>query len=378
MNKRRRMQAKRIVSCRSPVLPQRTGNGRGLRAPSPGARPGAAGPLFAVGLWAARGHRGLRPDVGTALPAEASESLSQGLGRFARSPRLSQASQPRSDSGAGPEQPLPCITEDEEEADEVFQRSPAAVAPREPLLPPRSSPARLPGAPRGEERGSPTARPRGEAGGGGGRRSARLLGPSLHAPGPPELSPRVVDGIEDDGGTREARTFCFSAAPRLQGASRGSQPPGTAERGPALAAEVEAAERSIMRLSREVRGRPGVRVSPAPSGLTAFRPRCRSPTSTARFRSSAGSCSACWSCSRAARRPPRQERKWWTGPEAERVKAEVRAGACETHPRRGAALRAARLPESPPGWGRRCAVGTGRGLAGAGRLCAAPVSRPRA
>lgn len=161
-------------------------------------------------------------------------------------------------------------------------------------------------------------------GGGGGGHGEDEVGSSL----PPR---RAVDGIEDDGGIREVRTFCFGAAPRLQGAPRGSPPPGmaapnwgggglgsegipatcgifpaaTAERGPALAAEVEAAERSIVRLSREVRGRPGVQGPPAPSGLTAFRPRCRSPTSTARFRSSAGSCSACWSCFRAARRPPR-------------------------------------------------------------------------
>ncbi|XP_040548264.1 potassium voltage-gated channel subfamily H member 4 isoform X6 [Gallus gallus] len=267
-----------------------------------------------IGLRGLREVLQLYPEYASKFAADIHQDLTfnlregsemEGLGRFARSPRLSQASQPRSDSGPGPEQSLPCIAEDEEEADEVFQRSPPAVAPREPLLPPRSSPARLPGAPRGDERGIPTARPRGEAGGGGGRRAARLLGPSLHAPGPPELSPRAVDGIEDDGGIREVRTFCFGAAPRLQGAPRGSPPPATAERGPALAAEVEAAERSIVRLSREVRGRPGVRGPPAPSGLTAFRPRCRSPTSTARFRSSAGSCSACWSCFRAARRPPR-------------------------------------------------------------------------
>lgn len=50
---------------------------------------------FGAALWAARGHRGLWPDVGTALPADVSKSLSQGLGRFARSPRLSQASQVR-------------------------------------------------------------------------------------------------------------------------------------------------------------------------------------------------------------------------------------------------------------------------------------------
>ncbi|XP_048782732.1 potassium voltage-gated channel subfamily H member 4 isoform X3 [Lagopus muta] len=282
---------------------------------------------------------------------EARAARGKGLGRFARSPRLSQAaSQPRSESGPGPEQLLPCIAEDEEEADEVFQRSPPAVTPLEPLLPPRSSSTRLPGAPRGDERGIPTARPQGEAGGGGGRRAARLLGLSLNATGSPELSPRVVDGIEDDGGTREVRTFCFGAASRLQGAPRGSPPPGTAERGPALAAEVEAAERSIVRLSREVRGRPGVRGPPAPSGLTTFRPRCRSPTSTARFLSSAGSCSAFWSCSRAARRPPRA---LVVRPEPRRR----RLGPRRPPPPPGAPppLAAALFPQppAPRGWARR-------------------------
>ncbi|NXJ11788.1 KCNH4 protein, partial [Odontophorus gujanensis] len=150
----------------------------------------------------------------------------EGLGRFARSPRLSQASQPRSDSGAGPEQSLPRIAEDEEEADEVFQRSPPAVAPREPLLPPRSSTARFPGAPRREERGSPAARPRGEGcmcpgGRGGGGRGGRHGEDEVGSSPPPR---RVADGTEDDVGTREARIFCFGATPRLQGAPRGSPP----------------------------------------------------------------------------------------------------------------------------------------------------------
>ncbi|XP_065605158.1 potassium voltage-gated channel subfamily H member 4 [Cyrtonyx montezumae] len=237
-----------------------------------------------IGLRGLREVLQLYPEYASKFAADIHQDLTfnlregsemEGLGRFARSPRLSQASQPRSDSGTGPEQTLPRIAEDEEEADEVFQRSPPAVAPREPLLPPRSSTARFLGAPRGEERGSPAARPRGEVEGGGGRRPARLLSPPQHAPGPPELSPRVADGSEDDVGTREARIFCFGATPRLQGAPRGSPPSGTsaptgeggsqgvpatcgvfptgnAERGPALTAEVEAAERSIVRLSREI------------------------------------------------------------------------------------------------------------------------------
>lgn len=58
-------------------------------------------------------------------------------------------------------------------------------------------------------------------GGGGGGYGEDEVGSSL----PPR---RAVDGIEDDGGIREVRTFCFGAAPRLQGAPRGSPPPGMA------------------------------------------------------------------------------------------------------------------------------------------------------
>ncbi|XP_050571390.1 potassium voltage-gated channel subfamily H member 4 [Cygnus atratus] len=173
----------------------------------------------------------------------------EGLCRFSRSPRLSQ---PRQDSGASPEKPLPSILEDEEEQDEVFQHSPTAH--RQLLLPPRSSPARRGGAGslRGSERGSPSVRHRGEAqaseaGGSRGKRPPKLLIPSLHAPEPPELSPRVVDGIEDAGGPWEAQTFTFTAAPPLRSAPGGSPPSG-----PVLAAEAEEVKGSVLRLNTEI------------------------------------------------------------------------------------------------------------------------------
>ncbi|NXG05935.1 KCNH4 protein, partial [Sakesphorus luctuosus] len=154
----------------------------------------------------------------------------EGLCRYSRSPRLSQVLQPRPESGAAPEKPLPSILEDEEDPDEVFQQSPASPPRRKLLLPPLSSPARRGslGSLLGDElcqvsalrrncrspaRGPsaqcrPRERPR-ERAGSAGRRPAELLIPSLHAHGPPDLSPRVVDGIEDNGGTSEPQTFCF-------------------------------------------------------------------------------------------------------------------------------------------------------------------------
>ncbi|NXY86551.1 KCNH4 protein, partial [Alcedo cyanopectus] len=66
----------------------------------------------------------------------------EGLCRYSRSPRMSQAPQPRPETGAAPEKPLPSIVEDEEETDEVFQQSPPAITRRRLLLPQLSSPAR--------------------------------------------------------------------------------------------------------------------------------------------------------------------------------------------------------------------------------------------
>ncbi|NWU67010.1 KCNH4 protein, partial [Pterocles burchelli] len=135
----------------------------------------------------------------------------EGLCRFARSPRLPQASQPRPESGATPEKPLPSILEDEEELDEVFQDSPPAITRRKLLLPQLSpahrgslssllgdelcpisalrrncrSPARRSPPPQCRRDARPP-----EQEGSGGRRPAKLLIPSLHTHGPPDLSPR--------------------------------------------------------------------------------------------------------------------------------------------------------------------------------------------
>ncbi|XP_074705182.1 voltage-gated delayed rectifier potassium channel KCNH4 isoform X1 [Strix aluco] len=203
----------------------------------------------------------------------------EGLCRYSRSPRLSHAPQPRPESGAAPEKPLPSISEDEEEPGEDFQHSPATIARRKLLLPQLGSPARrrslssLLGdelcqvsalrrncrSPARCSRGrSPSPQCRRDARlpereGGAGRRPAKLLIPSLQACGPPDLSPRVVDGIEDNGGTSEPQTFCFNVDPPLQSAARDSPTSaGTDAGGPALAMEAEEIKQSIRRLNQEI------------------------------------------------------------------------------------------------------------------------------
>ncbi|NWT31232.1 KCNH4 protein, partial [Cardinalis cardinalis] len=150
---------------------------------------------------------------------------------------------PRPESGAAPEKALPSIVEDEDEPDEVFQQSPASSSRRKLLLPALGGSVRrgslsgllgdelcpvsalrhsCPSAARGTRSPSPQCRRDRERGGGVGRRPAKLLIPSLHSFGPPDLSPRVVDGIEDNGGTSESQTFCFSTEPSAARDSPGS------------------------------------------------------------------------------------------------------------------------------------------------------------
>ncbi|NXY92335.1 KCNH4 protein, partial [Alcedo cyanopectus] len=218
--------------------------------------------------------------------------------------------QPRPETGAAPEKPLPSIVEDEEETDEVFQQSPPAITRRRLLLPQLSSPARrgslssLLGddlcqisalrrncrSPARCSRGrSPSPRCRRDArlperDAGTGRRPAKLLIPSLHSCGPPDLSPRVVDGIEDNGETSEPQTFCFNVDAPPQSAARdprstgtggscrappgalpmgwggsgsslspvASSPAGTDAGGPALVMEAEEIKQNIRRLNQEI------------------------------------------------------------------------------------------------------------------------------
>ncbi|XP_074972868.1 LOW QUALITY PROTEIN: voltage-gated delayed rectifier potassium channel KCNH4 [Phalacrocorax aristotelis] len=252
-----------------------------LQAPShpQGPRDRAGGALHGHGrgfcLFPAHGPQAFMQGRGLRL----CHTGQQGLCRYSRSPRLSQAPQPRLESGAAPEKPLPSILENEEEPDDVFQHSPATITRRKRLLPQLSSPARrgslssLLGdelcqisalrrncrSPARCSRGrSPSPQCRRdtrllEQEGSAGRRPAKLLIPSLHAYGPPDLSPRVVDGIEDNGGTSEPQTFCFNVDSPLQSAARDSPTSaGTDAGGPALAMEAEEIKQNIRRLNQEI------------------------------------------------------------------------------------------------------------------------------
>ncbi|XP_054032677.1 potassium voltage-gated channel subfamily H member 4 isoform X1 [Dryobates pubescens] len=235
----------------------------------------------------------LYPEYASKFSAEIHQDLTfnlregsemEGLCRYSRSPRLSQGPQPRPESGAAADKPLPSIVEDEEESDEVFQYSPAAVSRRKLLLPQLSSPARRSSlssllgddlcqisalrrncrSPARCSRGrSPSPQCRRdvrlpEREGSAGRRPAKLLIPSLHSDGPPDLSPRVVDGIEDNGRTSEPQTFSFNVDASLQGTARDSptsvlsSPAGTDAGGPALALEAEEIKQNIRRLNQEI------------------------------------------------------------------------------------------------------------------------------
>nr|XP_031362951.1 potassium voltage-gated channel subfamily H member 4 [Lonchura striata domestica] len=200
----------------------------------------------------------------------------EGLCRYSRSPRLPQAPQPRPESGAAPEKPLPSIVEDEEEPDEVFQQSPASTSRRKPLLPALSSSVRrgslssllgdelrqgsalrhgCPSPARGGRSPAPQCPRDGrlpERDGGAGGRPPKLLIPSLLSSGPPDLSPRVVDGIEDNGGASEPQTFCFSTEPPQSAPRDSPSSAGTDAGGPALLMEAERIKQNISRLNQEI------------------------------------------------------------------------------------------------------------------------------
>nr|XP_014345650.1 PREDICTED: potassium voltage-gated channel subfamily H member 4 [Latimeria chalumnae] len=149
-----------------------------------------------------------------------------GRSMFPRSPRLSH------------EKNLPSILEDEEsESDEFFRLSPATLTRRKLLLPNLNSPIRRSsiGSLLGDDLKqfsalrrtcrSPARGSRGrslspqqvkeESSNSSGDKAdshkpVKLPIPSLNFFGPPDLSPRVVDGIEDDGRTSEPKTFHFN------------------------------------------------------------------------------------------------------------------------------------------------------------------------
>uniref|UniRef100_A0A8C0HAC9 Voltage-gated delayed rectifier potassium channel KCNH4 n=1 Tax=Chelonoidis abingdonii TaxID=106734 RepID=A0A8C0HAC9_CHEAB len=130
--------------------------------------------------------------------------------------RLSQSPpslcpQPRHDCGASPEKPLHSILEDEEEPDNVFHPSPASLTHHKLLLPTLHSPVRrgslssllgdelrqfsalrrtCRSPARCSQGRSPSPRCLRDGESSNGRKPAKLLIPSLHTSGPPDLSPR--------------------------------------------------------------------------------------------------------------------------------------------------------------------------------------------
>ncbi|XP_075767446.1 voltage-gated delayed rectifier potassium channel KCNH4 isoform X2 [Pelodiscus sinensis] len=193
----------------------------------------------------------------------------EGLLRFPRSPRLSQ---PHPESGASPEKPLPSILEDAEAPDDFFHPSPTSLTHRKLLLPTLHSPVRggslssLLGdelrqfsalrrtcrSPARCSRGrspSPQCPREGES---NGHRPTKLLIPSLHAYGPPDLSPRVVDGIEDDGGMSETQTFHFNVEPPPPSSVVDSPTSGTDQASPALGTEADEIKQNVRRLNQEL------------------------------------------------------------------------------------------------------------------------------
>ncbi|XP_029933627.1 potassium voltage-gated channel subfamily H member 4 [Myripristis murdjan] len=202
----------------------------------------------------------------------------EGFTRFSRSPRL-----PHSTRGSS-EHKLPSIVETKgEEADEFFHLSPASRSRRNLLLPSLSSPVRRtslgnllgdelrqfnalrrcrspnlsrshrgqspsPQPPVKREHSTTTASPAQEEPGVE-QKPAKLLIPTVTCFGPPDLSPRVVDGIEDNG-----HTFHFNVEQSGPKASAGGSAQGKPNRLQlvTLLLETEEVKHSISQLSQKM------------------------------------------------------------------------------------------------------------------------------
>ncbi|XP_040291696.1 potassium voltage-gated channel subfamily H member 4 [Bufo bufo] len=203
-------------------------------------------------------------------------SETDGFYRFSRSPRLSQ---PRPESSTASDKKLSSILEDNDETDDFFRHSPATMTRRKLLLPNLNSPVRrgslssLLGddlrqfhafrrncrSPARNSRGrSPSPQCRKaekvhETENVGSKKPANLLIPSLNTYGPPDLSPRVVDGIEDSGDVSENQTFQFNMDnSRPRSPIRQSPVAGINLINPILAAEAEEIKQNICRLNQEI------------------------------------------------------------------------------------------------------------------------------
>ncbi|XP_051273262.1 potassium voltage-gated channel subfamily H member 4-like [Dicentrarchus labrax] len=202
-------------------------------------------------------------------------SQDEGHSRFSRSPRLSH--EPR----------LPSIVETKgDDPDDTFHLSPATRSRRNLLLPSFSSPVRRtslgnllgdelrqfnalrrcrspnlsrglhgqsssPQAPSKKEHGTPTATrastssAQGESG--AEQKPSKLLIPTVTCFGPPDLSPRVVDGIEDNG-----HTFHFNVEHSGPKASTGGTTQDSTQANATLLRETEEVRQSISQLNQKM------------------------------------------------------------------------------------------------------------------------------
>ncbi|XP_060704892.1 potassium voltage-gated channel subfamily H member 4 [Hemiscyllium ocellatum] len=196
-----------------------------------------------------------------------------GFSKFAKSPRLSQN---HLESGDNSNKKLPSILETEDEPGEYSHLSPATKTRRKLTLPGLNSPIRRGslGSLLGDDLkhystirlgsrspakcrrgGSPQYKKEETAssnGNGTARKPSKLLLPSLNCCGPPDLSPRIVDGIEDDGKTYETPTFHFNVDQNFQKLTKISPKKAASQVNPAAAAEAQEIKRNICRLNQEM------------------------------------------------------------------------------------------------------------------------------
>uniref|UniRef100_UPI00398E9288 voltage-gated delayed rectifier potassium channel KCNH4-like n=1 Tax=Pristiophorus japonicus TaxID=55135 RepID=UPI00398E9288 len=193
-----------------------------------------------------------------------------GISKFSRSPRLAQN---RSEGSDNSNKKLPAILETEDEPNEYSHLSPATKTRRKLTLPGLNSPirrgslgsllgddlkhysairlgSRSPGKCR--RGGSPQHKKEYSTsigGNGNVRKPAKLLLPSLNCCGPPDLSPRVVDGIEDNSKTYETHAFHFNVDQFSQKSTKFSPKKAASQMNPAEAQEIK---QNICRLNQEM------------------------------------------------------------------------------------------------------------------------------
>ncbi|MBN3275651.1 KCNH4 protein, partial [Polyodon spathula] len=215
----------------------------------------------------------LYPEYASKFTADIHHNLTYNL-------REGSEAEPRMDSSITADKKLPLIVEDEDEHEELFHLSPATRGRRKLTLPSLNSPVRRSslGNLLGDElrqfsalRRTCRSPVRGNRGRSpspqnpkeereslnneaicNGRKPAKLLIPSLNCFGPPDLSPRVVDGIEDNGRTSEMHAFHFNVDQCRSKDHLDSFVKDANEVNVALLAETEEVRQSICKLNQEM------------------------------------------------------------------------------------------------------------------------------